>query len=323
VKRILGSPATMLFLLAPGMGELLSGSTPPLVLVIPIVAVWEALLYGCGALLVREFTRRWGGGWPTVLILGAAYALMEEGVSLKVIFDTTFEPAGRLATYGRIGELNSVFTIQILVFHAVVSIALPILITELAHPQRRDTLWLGRRGMVITAVLWAASLAWGFAVVRPFEPPAGAYFATVITIIVLIVLANAAARRWPASTRPDSSSLVGLRWLGLFAMGAVASVLFLGFTWGGPDERPAPFTAALQIATTAITAAALTWLGRRRPLSDPEKLALACGLVAVFVVADLFKLAGGIFISGVIALVGFFVLGRRLVREQRVASNPG
>ena len=314
MKRILRSPVTMLFLLAPAMGELLSGSTPPLVLVVPIVAAWEALLYGCGALLVREFTRRWGGGWPTVLLLGAAYALMEEGISLKVIFDTAFEPAGRLATYGRIGELNSVFTIQIIVFHAVVSIALPILLTELAHPTGRDRPWLGRRGMFVTAVLWAISLAWGFAVVRRFEPPAGEYFLTVLAVVVLVLLARVASRRWRAMPQPASVAAVGSRWLALFAIGVLASVLFLGFTWGGPDERPAPFTAALQIATTAITGATLTWLNRRRPFADAEKLALACGLVAVFVVADLFKPAGGIFLSGIVALVGFFLLARRVVR---------
>lgn len=314
MRRLFGSPVTMLFLLAPALGELVSGSTPPLVLVVPIVAVWEALLYGCGALLVRELARRWGGGWPTILLLGAAYALMEEGISLKTIFDTTFEPAGRLATYGRIGELNSVFTIQIIVFHAVVSIALPILLTELAFPSRRNDPWLGRRGLLITAFLWGTSLAWGFAVVRKVEPPGGAYLATVLAVVVLVALAGVAARSWPLLPQAAPVSLAGRRWLGLFVIGAVASVLFLGFTWGGPEERPAPFTAVLQIATAAIGASALAWLSGRRPFADAEKLALACGLVAVFVVADLFKPAGLIFLSGIFALLGFLLLARRIVR---------
>ena len=319
MTRIFRSPVTMLFLLAPALGELVSGSTPPLVLVVPIVAVWEALLYGCGALLVRELARRWGGGWPAIVLLGAAYALMEEGISLKTIFDTTFEPAGRLATYGRIGELNSVFTLQIIVFHAVVSIALPILLTELAFPTRRDELWLGRRGIVVTSILWGISLVWGFAVVRPVAPPGGAYVATALMVVVLVVLARGAARRWPVLPQLGSVAMVGRRWSALFVIGALASLLFLGFTWGGPAERPAPFTAILQIATTAITAGVLAWLARRRPFADAEKLALACGLVAVFVVADLFKPAGGIFLSGAGALVGFVLLARRVVRGVRAA----
>ena len=319
MTRIFRSPALVLFLLAPAMGELVSGSTPPLVLVVPIVAVWEALLYGCGALLVRELARRWGGGWPTILLLGAAYALMEEGISLKTIFDTTFEPAGQLATYGRIGELNSVFTIQIIVFHAVVSIALPILLTELAFPTRRDELWLGRRGIIITSILWGISLVWGFAVVRRIPPPGGAYLATAVMVVVFVVLARWAARRWPALPHPDAAGTTGRRWLALFVIGGLASLLFLGFTWGGPAERPAPFTAVLQIATTAIAAGALAWVARRRPFADAEKLALARGLIAVFVVADLFKPAGGIFLSGIVAIFGLFILARRVVRAQRAA----
>jgi hypothetical protein len=36
-------------------------------------------LYGCGALLTRELARRTGRGWPTIVLLATAYALLEEG----------------------------------------------------------------------------------------------------------------------------------------------------------------------------------------------------------------------------------------------------
>jgi len=68
--------AFALFLLAPLVGEYLLGNQP--VSALP----WLLLLapmYGGGALLVRETARRTGRGWAAMVLLGAAYALIEEG----------------------------------------------------------------------------------------------------------------------------------------------------------------------------------------------------------------------------------------------------
>jgi hypothetical protein len=40
-----------------------------------------APLYGGGALLIRELARGAGRGWPTILLLALAYALLEEGIT--------------------------------------------------------------------------------------------------------------------------------------------------------------------------------------------------------------------------------------------------
>lgn len=73
----------MLFFLAPAIGELLSGASPPLKFFSPFLFVVLCLLYGSGALVVREITLRCGKGWTTILILGAAYGLVEEGLMVK------------------------------------------------------------------------------------------------------------------------------------------------------------------------------------------------------------------------------------------------
>lgn len=70
------SAALGLFLLAPFIGEFLLGN-----LTIGELGLGPVLapLYGCGALLVREVARRTGRGWPTMVMLAAAYTLTEEG----------------------------------------------------------------------------------------------------------------------------------------------------------------------------------------------------------------------------------------------------
>jgi len=65
------------------IGEGLSGSTPPLAFLNPAVTLLLACLYGSGALLVRDYARRWQKGWRSILILGAAYGIIEEGIMVR------------------------------------------------------------------------------------------------------------------------------------------------------------------------------------------------------------------------------------------------
>ena len=91
-----------LLVLAPVVGEYLLGNTPisqlgALVLFVP--------LYGCGALLVREVGRRLGG-WPTIGLFAAAYALLEEGPVDQMLFNPGYLDLGSFASYGEIPGLG-------------------------------------------------------------------------------------------------------------------------------------------------------------------------------------------------------------------------
>jgi hypothetical protein len=55
-------PVSVLFLLAPAVGEMLSGSTPPLSFINPLGLLYLAGLCGSGAILAREFVRQRGLG---------------------------------------------------------------------------------------------------------------------------------------------------------------------------------------------------------------------------------------------------------------------
>ncbi len=67
-------PAIALYFLAPLVAEYLLGDFPltylPLLLLL-------APMYGGGALLIREVTRRLGRGWPTMMVLALAYGVFE------------------------------------------------------------------------------------------------------------------------------------------------------------------------------------------------------------------------------------------------------
>ena len=312
MRRFL-SPSVTLFVIAPILAEVLPGATPPIVfLLVPPVAIWETLLYGCGALLVRQLARRWNGGWWTVLVLGAAYGLIEEGLSLKVIFNTAFEPAGALSTYGRVGDIATVFAAQVTVYHAVVSITIPILLTELAFPKDRDQQWLKPRALRFVAVLWVLALVYGFVVVHPEAPPAT--YGIVVGIVAVLILLAWSVRH----LRSKEPGLRSRRWVPLFAAGFGGAVLFLGASWSGPDAARPPLVSLIaQIAVVVAAAALIRRLGRGTPLTDRDCLALASGVLAVFIVADLFKPAGAPLLA-IVAVAMLVMLGRRISRRSDV-----
>jgi len=58
-------------------------------------------LYLPGALLIREAMIRWKKGWASVLLLGAAYGILEEGTALGTLFNTApVEYGSGPASYG-------------------------------------------------------------------------------------------------------------------------------------------------------------------------------------------------------------------------------
>ncbi|UCH42534.1 MAG: hypothetical protein JSW16_06915, partial [Dehalococcoidales bacterium] len=124
-------PPVVLFFLAPAVGELLSGSAPPSEFFSPFGLTVLTVLYGGGAILVRELTIRWRKGWMSLLILGAAYGIIEEGLLVKSFFDPGWQDIGILGSYGRWAGVNWVWSLELTIYHAVISICIPILLTEL------------------------------------------------------------------------------------------------------------------------------------------------------------------------------------------------
>ena len=80
-------PALVLLLLSPAIGELLSGSSPPSEYFTPFNLTILTALYGCGALLVRKLKIRWKRGVGSLLLLGASYGVIEEGVMVANWFN--------------------------------------------------------------------------------------------------------------------------------------------------------------------------------------------------------------------------------------------
>jgi len=145
-------PILALFILSPVIAELLFGSTPASR---SSQLIFEALFYGSGVLLIRELARRRKLGWYSIILLGIAFGIIEECILLQSAFNPNF--LGNDLSYGRIGGVNWVWAEYIIGYHAVWSITIPILITELIFRERRSQPWLSKTGIGITSFIYLLS----------------------------------------------------------------------------------------------------------------------------------------------------------------------
>lgn len=144
-------PAVGLVLLAPLTGEFLLGN----ISIRDIAALpYLAPLYGGGALLIREIARRTGRGWPTILVLGAAYGLLQAGLIDRSLFNRNYEGLSLTAAYIPPLGVSAYYGLAFVVGHAVWSISVPIMLTEALTPRRRSVPWLGPVGVGVAAVLY-------------------------------------------------------------------------------------------------------------------------------------------------------------------------
>ena len=212
-------PVLLLFFLSPLIGEGLSGSTPPLAFLNPGVLFLLGSLYGSGALLVRDYARRWNKGWRSILILGAAYGIIEEGIMVRSFFNPSWKDLGVLASYGRWLGVNWVWAEWLTIFHSIFSITIPIFLVELTFPQTRTKVWLSSRSRILFHGLLILSIILGF-FAFPYNAPILAIAGCVFSVALL---------GWVAKRIPNINPLqrtLKVSWRLLVPVGASVPAVF-------------------------------------------------------------------------------------------------
>ncbi|MZD06320.1 hypothetical protein GTW43_14630 [Streptomyces sp. SID5785] len=147
--------AVALFFLAPLVGEYLLGNTP---VTEPFALLLFAPMYGGGAVLIHEAARRTGRGWPTMLVLAAAYALLEEGPVDMMLWNPVyggFDIGDAYAGSYVPGLGTSLQLLQdSLTLHTVWSICVPIALVEAWDARSGPRPWLGGRGTVLVGAVF-------------------------------------------------------------------------------------------------------------------------------------------------------------------------
>jgi hypothetical protein len=308
-------PWILLILLSITFAEFLTGSTFVLVpLLNPLSAVFLLGLYGAGVLLVREAAVRWKRGWPTVLLLGAAYGIAEEGLGTK----TFFGPAGvgHLAVYGHWIGVNWVWAVELATFHAVFSIALPIAVVALAFPETEGRSFLPtRRALGFVLGTFVATVGAMFVLFnRPEIPSAALVVASVAAIALLIVFAHRAPR---GLGDLGVGRAVGASKLGPFALGAGFVWGFFALSWIGPALIPVAAVTGIAILAWCVAVGVHLARHREEYRRPAARLEFVLGsLTFSLVLASIYTVFGDF--GAPLAVAGVVLLCLRLRARLRV-----
>jgi hypothetical protein len=329
-RQRFAAPIWTLLLLAPFIGEVLSGSTRTSFL---FVFLPEVMVWGVGALFCRELVRRWRAGGTSLLLLGLALSIAEE----FIIQQTSLAPLpfpGSHPDYGRVWGVNLIYFLFMLGYESVWVAVVPVQVTDLFFPRYSRMPWLRKRGAIISCIafLLGCRIAWyGWTQqarprlhADPYHPSWGMIALGLVLIMGLIGVAYL-VRGFGRPSADDRRGTVPA-WLGgltAFVMGA-AWFLLIGQQFVAKPLQP--FWMAI-VAGTAWAAIAFVLFSRwtSRPawtvahgFAAAFGATLACMLAPYLTIAswpriDIF---GKIFFD-VVALAGFLLLARRVSSARR------
>src|SRR5579862_908468 len=144
-----------LYFLSPMVGEVMSGSTPPLLFIQPFGFIFTPLLYGSSAILIREIVVRRRLGWGNVLVLGAGFGIFQEALVVQTWFNFMAKsaPSYMHGKYSVLWGIDWAWALNLTVYHAVISICVPLILLSLFFPRRAALPGLGAKRAI-------ALLAW-------------------------------------------------------------------------------------------------------------------------------------------------------------------
>jgi hypothetical protein len=325
--------ALFLLILASITAEMLTGSTPVLVFFTnPVSFIGNILLYGLGALLIRETVYRRNLGWASVLWMGAAYGIFEEGLVINTWANPWAEPVCNLVNgvqtglcdYSRVGGINLLWALELTIFHAIVSITIPILLGKLVFPERFGRPWLGRKAIGLCVIgeliCLAAGLLLNFAAFRQQGQARPLLLPYLIEIGLMTACVAIALRLRPspgsAATRP-APGVWALRFLGF----GFISLMLLSPGLYKSANLPYPIGLIINLAILAGAVWQVRNWSRRTSWDERHILALASGALGFFLIVwdpilEIIGQAGGKPTRGTVLVALAYLIFLILVERQ-------
>ncbi|NGO47971.1 hypothetical protein G6048_39800 [Streptomyces sp. YC419] len=209
-----------------------------------------APLYGTVAVLIREITRRTGRGWPTILLLSAAFGVIQAGLIDQSLFDNEVDAddpdwaTQALVTLIPGLGVDAASILNYVGGHVIWSFAAPIAVVESCAPRIANRGWLGTVGVGVLVLLWALSALLVFndtaadSTAGPAQLIGAAVVASALIVTAFIV----------RPTRAQSCAKAPSGWL----VGGVT-----GVAWGVNQLLPTNWTG---VTVNAVAMVVLGWL---------------------------------------------------------------
>ncbi|MFI6130142.1 hypothetical protein [Micromonospora sp. NPDC051141] len=347
------APAVALLLLAPWTAECSWGGFT--LAGMPFVVLVLAPMYGGAALLIRETARRLGLGWPGIVLLAAAFGVVQAGLVDQSLFnpdyldDTQFADARTVAEATLVPGLG--FSARQAVDYVGNHVALTIcasiaLVESYLGVGRRSRPWLGRPGLVVAALLWLGGSLLVFAddggrkgfLASPVQLTFAAGMALALVATALLRVGRAAETRVDpaAETRVDPAADTPVDRTAGTAPRPVWAGLVVLVAYAGAGAVPGWTGIGVALALAVVPAVLLTRWSRRAGWG--QRHVLAAGSASVIVAAayaydvptytpagPAADLVGDVAISVlVLLLVGgaWWRVSGRAARDRRRAAGP-
>ncbi len=300
------SPVLVLFFLSPFIAEFLTGATPPLGLLNPLLVLFFGAFYGSSAIIIRELTLRWQKGLPTQLVLGLAFAILEEGIVTKVFFNPGRGDLSPLVNYGSYLGIHWGFVLFLMLFHSVSSINIPILLTNLMFPEKRNQPWTGSLTKFWVILITATFLGLLIPDFR-YAPNPLSYLFFIILMVGLFLLAKRLPQNFFWSKSPKTTSFIKLFLWGFF----FNSLLFL--SWFAPGLKLPPFLVWVYLIIVSVIAyKKLLQVTNNGSIPNSLQFALASGVLSLFILIDFFR---PIMIPLALAMIGILFITWKKVKS--------
>jgi hypothetical protein len=265
--------ALALFLLAPWAAECSWGGFTAADF--GLVVVFLAPMYGGAALLIREAARRTGGGWPMIVLLAAAYGVLQVSFIDQALFNVDFlddtqfaeNALGARRTWVPGLDFSAAQLLSYVGNHVVLTVCAPIAVVEtFVSPENRHRPWLRRPGYLTVSVLFVLG-CW-----LVHADTSNGFTATTIqrlvaASVVVALVATALVIRRAASRMKEASRGTAPRPLWIVLVVAVARLT--------DDQVPGWWGVALMLTASAIAGALVLRWSRRPGWSQGHVLAAA------------------------------------------------
>jgi hypothetical protein len=325
-------PSLVLFFLAPLVSEFLIGNLP--ITMLPALLIL-APMYGGGALLIREIVRRTGRSWPSIILLGIAYAVLEEAFTTQTLFNPDYLHLNlHLLDYAPIRALGigGWWSLYVISLHAIWSIAVSIALAEALFPEVATKPWLGTIGLSAIALIFTFGIAATTLVTLKMErEKGGVYVASLSQFLgaaAVCILLVVAAFALPVRQHALRAGTVANPWLVGIA-GFVAGSIFLlvppTLGWGA---------VAIYVALYLITIKFVFHQSSRQDWGARHRLALASGAALAYALHSFPQpsvtnedptidvIGNSIFAVGAIAIIAIGFLRNRDHRISTDNSSP-
>lgn len=179
--------AILLALVLPGfLAEVISGNTPLLAYLNPLIFILFALAYGLPFLLIREFAIRWRLSVKGVLMLGLAYGILNEGILAQTMLKPDHYYFSISESYYRALGVSWSYALFIAVWHSLHAMFFPLLIVQRAYSGMES--WLSARAYKF--LYWFLALVTLVAGLATPEPLRQGFIVVLVIMLALIYLAR-------------------------------------------------------------------------------------------------------------------------------------